>query len=70
MNCVYENYLNIYNIKLMKENTSLIKKKISNMFFILFILKNFFINSTKHIFVFKTKTVFHILVSKYNFFFF
>ena len=26
MNCTYENYLYIYNIKLMKENTLLIKK--------------------------------------------
>ena len=26
MNCAYENYLYIYNIKLMEENTLLIKK--------------------------------------------
>ena len=56
MNCAYENYLNIYNIKLMEENTLLTKK---NMFFLLLILKNFFINSTKYVFLFlRTKTVF------------
>ena len=41
MNYVYENYLYIYNIKLMEENTLLIKKKLSNIFFVLLIL-NFF----------------------------
>ena len=41
------------------------------MFFILLILKNFFINLTKHIlFVFRTKTVFQNSVPKHNFIFF
>ena len=57
MNCAYENYLYIYNIKLMEENILLIKKNPSNMFFVLLILKNFFINSIKHVF-FRKKTVF------------
>ena len=39
MNYTYENYLYIYDIKLIKKNTLLIKKKLSNMFFILLILK-------------------------------
>ena len=39
MNCVYENCLYIYNIKLIEKNTLLIKKKLSNMFFILLTLK-------------------------------
>ena len=43
------------------------------MFFILFILKNFFINSNKHVFFFlflKTKkTIFHNSIPKHNFFF-
>ena len=53
MNCAYKNYLYIYNIKLIEENTLLIKKKqLSNIFFVLFVLKNFFINPTKHDFFF------------------
>ena len=41
------------------------------MFFVSLILKNFFINSTKHVFLFlRIKTVFHNSVSKHNFFFF
>ena len=32
MKCAYKNYLYIYNIKLMEENTLLIKKKLPNMF--------------------------------------
>ena len=40
------------------------------MFFVIFILKNFFINSTKHVFLFlRTKTVFQNSVPKHNFFF-
>ena len=51
MNCTYKNYLYIYNIKLIKENTLLIKKTtFKHAFFVLFVLKNFFINSTKHVF--------------------
>ena len=57
MNYAYEIYLYIYNIKLMEENTLLIKKNFQTCFFVLFILKNFFIKSTKHVF-FKTKTIF------------
>ena len=53
MNCAYENYLYIYNIKLTKENTLLIKKKL-NMFFILLILKKI-INLIKHVFLNKKK---------------
>ena len=37
------------------------------MFFVLFILKNLFINSTKHVFFFRTKTIFQNLVPKYIF---
>ena len=63
MNCAYKNYLYIYNIKLMEENILLIKKKNpSNMFFVLLILKNFFINSLK--LFFRTKTVFQNSVPK------
>ena len=51
MNCAYKNYLYIYNIKLMEENILLIKKNPSNMFFVLLILKNFFINSIKLFFL-------------------
>ena len=32
MTCAYENYLYIYNIKLMEENTLLIKKKFKHVF--------------------------------------
>ena len=39
------------------------------MFFVLLILKNFFINSTKHVFLFlRTKTIFQNSVPKHNFF--
>ena len=39
------------------------------MFFILFVLNFFFINSTKHVFLFlRTKTVFQNSVPKHNFF--
>ena len=39
------------------------------MFFVLFVLNFFFINSTKHIFLFlRTKTVFQNSVPKHNFF--
>ena len=56
MNCAYENYSYIYNIKLMEENTLLIKKKkLSNISFVLLILKSFFINSTKHVFFLEQK---------------
>ena len=53
MKCEYKNYLYIYNIKLIEENTLLIEKKtIFKHIFILLVLKNFFINSTKQVFVF------------------
>ena len=60
MNYAYKNYLYIYNIKLIEKNTLLIKKKHSNMFFVLFILKNFFINLTEYVFYLflRIKTVF------------
>ena len=41
MNCAYENYLYIYNIKLMEENTLLIKKITFKHVFVLLILKTF-----------------------------
>ena len=54
----------------MKKNILLIKKiTFKYVFFVLFILKNFFINSTKHVFFFRTKTVLQNSVSKHNFFF-
>ena len=62
MKCEYKNYLYIYNIKLIEENTLLIEKKtIFKHIFILLVLKNFFINSTKQVFIFlRTKIVFQI----------
>ena len=39
MNCAYENYLYIYNIKLMEKALYQLKKKLLNMFFVLLILK-------------------------------
>ena len=51
MNYTYENYLYIDNIKLMKENILLIKKKLLNMFCFIY-SKYFFINSIKHIYFF------------------
>ena len=40
------------------------------MFFVLLILKNFFINSTKYVFFFlRTKIVFQNSIPKHNFFF-
>ena len=61
MNYVYENYLYIYNIKLMEENTLLIKKKLLNIFCFIY-SKYFFTNSTKHIYIFfeNTKNRFQI----------
>ena len=41
MNCAYENYLYIYNVKLMEENTLLIKK-ITFKHVFCFIYSNFF----------------------------
>ena len=38
MNCVYENYLYIYNIKLIEENTLLIKKKNLQTCFLFYLL--------------------------------
>ena len=56
MNCTYEKYLYIYNIKIMEENTLLIKKK-SNMFFLFFRTKTIFQNSIlKHNFFLKKNT--------------
>ena len=53
MNSAYENYLYIYNIKLMEENILLIKKTITFKYiFVLLILKIKFINSIKHVFFF------------------
>ena len=54
MTYVYENYLYIYNIKLMEENILLIKKKTFKHVFFLFL---------------RTKTIFHNSVLKHNFFF-
>ena len=56
MNYVYENYLYIYNIKLMEENILLIKKKLLNMFCFIY-SKYFFINSTKHFFFLKIQKI-------------
>ena len=54
----------------MEENTLLIKQITFKHVFVLFILKNFFINSTKYVFLFfRTKTVFQNSVPKHNFFF-
>ena len=54
----------------MEENTLLIKQITFKHIFVLFILKNFFINSTKYVFLFfRTKTVFQNSVPKHNFFF-
>ena len=50
MNYVYEIYLYIYNIKLMKENTLLTKKKTFKHVFCFIYSKKKFINLTKHIF--------------------
>ena len=60
MNCVYRNYLYIYNIKLIEENTLLIEKKIiPNMSFVLLVYKKKFIYSTKHVFfIFEDKNSF------------
>ena len=74
MNCAYKNYLYIYNIKLLEENTLLIEKKIKkqlpNMFLVLLVLNNFFINSTKHVFfVFENKNCFLEFSSQTQFFF-
>ena len=41
MNCVYENYLYIYNIKLMEENTLLIKKNFQKCFLFYLFCKTF-----------------------------
>ena len=46
MNCIYENYLYIYNIKLIKENILLIKKITFKFVFCII-----FINSIKHVFL-------------------
>ena len=60
MNCAYKNYLYIYNIKLIEENTLIEKKnELPNTFFVLLVLKNIFINLTKHVFFFfKNKNFF------------
>ena len=59
MKCEYKNYLYIYNIKLIEENTLLIEKKtIFKHIFILLVLKNFFINSTNMFFLFWEQKLF------------
>ena len=57
----------IYNIKLMEENTLLIKK-ITFKHVFCFIYFNFFINSIKYVFFCRTKTVFQNSISEHNFF--
>ena len=42
MNYAYKNYLNIYNIKLMEENTLLIKKKLKHVFCFTYFKKLFY----------------------------
>ena len=43
MNCAYENYLYIYNIKLMEENTLLIKKiTLKHVFYFIYSKKLFY----------------------------
>ena len=70
MNCAYKNYLYIYNIKLIEENTLIEKKNnFQTLFFVLLVLKNFFINSTKHVFFLRTKTFSRIQFSNIIFFF-
>ena len=46
MNCAYENYLYIYNIKLMEKNTLLIKKITLKYFYFIFENKNYFSESS------------------------
>ena len=64
MNYTYENYLYIYNIKLMEENTLLIKKITFKHVLCFIYYKNFFINSIKHVFFFYNKNCFQKLFSK------
>ena len=61
MNCAYENYLYIYHTKLMEQNILLIKKNNFQIYFLFyFILKNFFINSTKYVFFLEQKLFYKI----------
>ena len=72
MNCAYENYLYIYNIKLMEENTLLIKKITFKHVFVLLILKTFLLTQPNmfFFFVFKNKKiVFQNSIPKQIFFF-
>ena len=57
MNFVYKNYFYIYNIKLMKGNILLIKK-ITFMFFVLFILKKLLTQLNMFFFVFENQNCF------------
>ena len=71
MNSAYENYLYIYNIKLMEENILLIKKTITFKYiFVLLILKIKFINSIKHVFFLEHKSFSRIQFPNTIFFFF
>ena len=59
MNCVYKNYLYIYNIKLIEENVLLIEKTTFKYVFILLILKNFLLTQPNMFFLFfRIKIVF------------
>ena len=69
MNCTYENYLYIYNIKLMEENTLLIKKITFKHVLYFIYYKNFFINSIKHVFFLEQKLFLKIQFSNTFFFF-
>ena len=68
MNCAYENYLYIYNIKLMEENTLLIKKNNFQTCFLFYLFLKTFLLTQQNIF-FRTKTIFQNSVPKHNFFF-
>ena len=69
MNYAYKNYLYIYNIKLIEENTLLVKKTIFKHIFCFICSKKLFLLTQLNIF-FRTKTVFQNLFPKHNFFFF
>lgn len=61
MKCKSCNYLHIYNIKLIEENTQFKKKKTLQTHFLFYLFyKTLLINSTKHVFFFRTKTIFRI----------
>ena len=66
MNCTYEKYLYIYNIKIMEENTLLIKKKIKHVFFVFLEQKLFFRIQFPNTFFFfwKYKKLFSKIVCK------